>query len=121
MSGLLSGNFTIKYTLIDVSADDDLSTAIECLGLILLGIQLPSGWTTATVTLQGSIDGGTNYFELNDEDDAAITFTSVVASHICYALPSTPMIGGLTHVKLALGTAQTADQTVGVIFAVPNP
>jgi hypothetical protein len=122
MAQALVSNFVIKPALIDIDVDDDLSEAVDCLGLVLIGIAAPSTMETANITFQGSIDGGENYIPLYDEDGTEIQWDSVAASRIMLQTPTQPMIGGITHIKVATSVAQTGTDTeLKLIFAVINP
>jgi hypothetical protein len=116
----LLSNYDYQIATIDFSEDDDLSSAVECLGQRLAGLVIPSTWGTSNITFQGSVDGGATYFPLEDEDDNPITWTAVEASKIVYILPLSPAPRGLTHLKIVSTTAQTEDQDIGVILEAPR-
>lgn len=118
-------SFVPKSTTIASGAS--LSAGVSCLGFVLLGVELPSTWTNADVTFQGSTDDGATYKDLVDEDGVEILYDCVVNDNkIHLALPASPMIGGLTHIKVRSGTSaipvnQGGDRSVKLIFGVVNP
>jgi hypothetical protein len=122
--GLLS-NFTIKK--VTIANGQATSSAVDCLGMVLLGIVFPSAWTAAKIDFQGSVDGGASYQTLYDEDgDARIEWTSAAASRILLASGTSEVIGGLTQLKVRSETAgadtnQGQAVTLQLIFGVVNP
>ena len=126
MSQNLIGNVVTKQVSIDIVVDDNLSGAIACQGLILIGIELPAAWTTSNITFQGTAivaheDAvAADYKDLVDEDNALITWTAVAQNQIILTLPATPMILGVTSLRINSVTAQAANRTLTLIFGVPK-
>lgn len=110
-----TNRFSYAEALIDISEDNDLSGVVDMLGAELLGVITPADFETADLSFQGSIDGVT-YFELNDEDDTALSWAGAVASHILLKKYDTPRIVGIRYLKIATSVAQTADRVIGVLL-----
>ena len=119
MSQNLVSNFVHKPAVITIASDDDLSAAVDCLGLVLIGLKMPAAWTAGDITFHGSIDGSA-FAVVMDEDGTAITITGPAADELLMLKTDTPLIGGLTHLKVASSVGQAADRTVWFIFLVPN-
>lgn len=118
MSQSLVSNFAYKRATI--ASGDNLSSEIPCLGHILMGVEIPSSWTTTDLTLEGSFDGVT-YRDVTDEDDNLVTFSSIAGNQILLISATSPMIAGFVGLKLYSVTPQGGDRTVNVLFGVPSP
>jgi hypothetical protein len=70
----------------------------------LAAIVMPSAWTAAVLTFQGSSDG-TNFYNLYDDTGSEITAT-VSTSRIVALQPS--LFAGLRYVKVRSGTSGAA-------------
>jgi hypothetical protein len=68
----------------------------------LVGIQMPAAWTTAVLTFQVSMDGGTTFSDLYDESGTERSVTVAVNRSI--TLDPTKFIGA-THIKIRSGTS----------------
>ena len=128
MSGQsLISNVVPKAVTITIATDAKLSNAVNCQGLVLIGIELPATWTTSNITFRGtaivkhSDAVAADYKDLVDEDNALITWTAVAQNQILLTLPATPMIAGLQSIRIRSVTDQEANRTVTLLFAVPNP
>ena len=94
----------------------------------LESIETPSGWTTASLTFQGSYDG-TNFFELYDSGNNEITISSVAASTLVQmgTIGATAGLPGALWMKIRSGTAaspttQTSAVTLNcVVRKLPFP
>lgn len=99
-----------------IAAGSSLSTAINVGNRVPVGMRMPSGWTTAVLTFQGSVDG-TNFYDLYDDGGNEISATvaanrAVVLS--ASAFPSFP------YLKIRSGTSsapvnQAADRVITVM------
>lgn len=67
----------------------------------LVGIQMPSSWTTAALTFSASLDGGVTFNDLYD-DNMVERSISVAASRSISLDPTKFM--GVTHLKFRSGT-----------------
>jgi hypothetical protein len=81
-------------------------------------LALPSGWTTAALTFQGSVDDGVSYQNIYDDGtERTIASASVAASRTLSLDPEDWV--GFTHIKVRSGTAgspvnQGADRAIVV-------
>lgn len=73
-------------------------------GIHLAAIQMPSAWTAANITFQGSVDGST-YYDLYDQYGTEILVTAAASRVILLDLS---MFAGINFVKLRSGTTGTA-------------
>ena len=92
--------------LIDVSDDDDLSTAADLHGLTLVGIQYPEAMTSSTATFSVSVDG-TNYFLLTGIS------STITASNQDPLVPAE--FAGARYVKIITDGNEAADRTLGLV------
>jgi hypothetical protein len=124
MSQSLIGNFILKPAIIAINGS--VSGAVDILGLMLLGCKMPAAWTAASLTFQGSVDGGESYQSLYDEDGSEIAWTGATVDRILFQAGAQPIIAGLTHLKVrsgvaALPVAQAAAASIVLILDMPNP
>lgn len=98
-----------------ISSGQSLSSAIDIAGHEKVAIQMPSSWTTANLTFQGSYDGST-YANIYD---AAGNELSVIAS-TDRCITDIPELGPFRYIKIRSGTTGTpvvqgSDRTLQVI------
>lgn len=97
-----------------------LSDAVCVNDLVAIGLQLPAAWTSATVTLQGSMDG-TTFVNIHENGaNAEYAFTNAAAS-VGLSLSWETMLPW-EWIKVRSGTSgsavtQGAARTIGVIAA----
>jgi len=72
-------------------------------GIHLAAIQMPSAWTAANITFQGSVDGST-YYDLYDMYGTEILVTAAASRMIALDLT---MFAGINFVKIRSGTTAT--------------
>ena len=119
MAQALVGNFVHKPASIVISTSTTVSGAVDCLGLVLLGIVMPASWTAATLSFTGDYGDGT-FRPLYDEDGTQIVWSGAAVDRILLAL-STTLVGGLKQIKVVASAGQAADRTLQLIFGVVNP
>lgn len=73
-------------------------------GVHLAAIQMPSAWTAANITFQGSVDGSI-YYDLYDQYGTEVLVTAAASRVILLDLS---MFAGINFVKLRSGTTGTA-------------
>jgi len=88
-----------------IAATASLSGAIALSSAFPVGLLVPTGWTTANVTFQGSIDGGTTYSSARTSGGSEVTVNVTTAGDI-YSL--NPLdFAAYTHLKIRSGIAAT--------------
>ena len=96
----------VVSVLIDISADDDLSSAADLHGLTLVGIQYPATMTSSTATFSVSTDGTT--YRLLTGISSTITASNQD--------PLTPSdFAGVRYVKIITDSGEGADRTLGLV------
>lgn len=117
----VSNKFDIVDCLIDQSADDDLSVAVNLGGRVLTGIVMPTAWTAANISFLASVDG-TNFYALEsvaiDGTITALAITSPAASKH-YAIDVTQWYS-VRWLKIATSAGQAADRTIKLVLGDPN-
>jgi hypothetical protein len=103
--------------LIDISADDDLSSAGDLGGDTLCGLVLPSNYTTAAITFQVSVDNSTFVPLYTADGQVSIANTEAQASRAISLDPADWY--GWRYVKVATGTAQTTDDKTITLVTRP--
>jgi hypothetical protein len=103
--------------LIDISVDNDLSSVADIGGDTLVGLVLPSNYTTAAITFQVSTDNSTFVPLYNSSGQVSIANTEAVASRAISLDPADWY--GWRYVKVATGTAQTTDDKTITLVTRP--
>jgi hypothetical protein len=69
------------------------------------GFVMPNAWTAAGITVQGSIDGGTTWIDLFDENGSEVTFTVAINRYVLFSQPV--RMFGIKLLRLRSGTSGT--------------
>lgn len=93
-----------------------LSAAVDLQNMKLVGLQMPSAWTTANLTFQGSFNG-TTFADVYDSDGTEVTVTAAAARYIILD-PAT--FAAFRKIKVRSGTTgsavtQSADRTIQLV------
>lgn len=91
---------TISATIANGAA---LSASVSLNGRNLWSILMPSGWTAADITFQGSIDG-TNFFDIYE---GGTEYQLAVAASRMVTMTKPFLFYALTNIKIRSGTAAT--------------
>lgn len=103
-----------------VTIADEGTTSTECKlnGLTLAGLVTGTGWVTANITFEGSIDGGSTFLGVYDNADPPVlrTLNDVQASR--YSTFDPADFAGIVHsLKVVSSGAQTAGpQTISLVL-----
>jgi len=89
-----------------IAKDASLSGAVDLGGCSLVGIEMPSVWTSATLTFQASDDGVT-YYNLYDEYGTQVEFQAAVAIYIAMK-DNLGLFSGINYLKVRSGTSGSA-------------
>lgn len=81
-----------------------LSAQVDIGGYTLVGIMVPSTWTTAAITFQGSPDGGTTWGEVTDITGVPIEVTSLTGGTAYFVALDPAKFRGLRSLKVRSGT-----------------
>lgn len=111
---LVSNLTTFSLTIANGTS---LSPSLSLGALRMVGIVLPSSWTTANLTFQMSPDGGTTWVEVQDGAGNAVSVTAA-ANIFAQVNPQTWM--GINQIKIRSGTSgvpvnQGADRVLTII------
>lgn len=115
---VLGGQIDLNYTDLTtvIASGSSLSSAVSLDRRPLLRVLIPAGWTTANITMQGSVDG-TNYYDLLDEAGSAISLAATAGKFIQISSPED--WAGFKYLKVRSGTSgspvtQAADRTITI-------
>ena len=103
-----------KQVLIDVSADNNNSTAAQCDGLLLSGIQFPATMTGSNVTFDFSFDGST-WVDVVETDGTEVTYV-VSAGNVVRVDPSGWAFASIGFLKITSDGNEAADRKINLIF-----
>lgn len=98
---------------IDISADDDLSSAVNIGGACSIAIEWPSAMTSATAIIQGcnTVDG--TYLNIEATDGTALLVTVTVSTIAALSLDVyEELLASINFVKLLMVGAEGADRTI---------
>ena len=122
MAQALISNFFTR--IVTITNGTSLSNAADCSGAILVGIGMPTAWTTANLTFV-LIDGEGTARNVYNESGTEVTFTADAGRHIVLT-GSAPALGGVSQIRVRSGTSatpvnQAADRKLLLVFGVVNP
>jgi hypothetical protein len=107
------------YLRVDIANGQSLSGAVNLAGHLLVGVVMPSAWTTANLTLQVSRDAST-YNNLHDFAGNEYTIVAAASRHI---LLDPSELAGAEWVKVRSGTSGTPvnQGAARVLYLVVRP
>lgn len=98
----------IRYQQVTIPASGSLSDATPVgAGAVVVGISMPSAWTAANITFQGSVDGTTfqDIFDTTTNGTSNEWVAAVSASRI--TMLDTSLSDSLQQIRLRSGTSAT--------------
>lgn len=123
MYNVISNRNAHKFEdVLTYTADDDATAGVNLAGLPILGLLVPVTNGTPTVTIEISLDGGSNWYALKNADGSTDSI-SISAGATAFFVSSdvlTPLAAYVGHlrdvtndilVRLKTSVAQTADRT----------
>lgn len=99
---------------IDISADDDLTTAVYLDNWKIKGVITPSAWTTADITFQGSHDNSTFNTIYERDSDTAYTVEAGASRYITIPVADTWQFP--PYIKVATSAGQAADRDIILVL-----
>lgn len=99
----LTASAQLSLTTATIAESASLSSGVNLRDSVVVGIIMPSSWTTADITLQASYDG-TTYYDVYNMDGDEYTITAS-ASRIIVLSPLE--IQWARYIKIRSGTAST--------------
>ncbi|MDE1902177.1 MAG: hypothetical protein KGI37_11160 [Alphaproteobacteria bacterium] len=101
-----------------IAGGTNLTGTINLGGLRLFGIAVPATWTAASLTFQMSPDGGTSWYNLQDQTGTEI---SAAANPSCCLTFDPKIFAPLQYIKLRSGPSsspvnQTAASTLQLVL-----
>lgn len=112
---------SLNVIAIQIGAAASLSGEVDIGVQSLVGIVVPTNWTTAGISLQASYDGGTTWSELVDQTATAIGSSSLTGGTLSYFVAVDPTkLRGIRSLKIRSGTqaapvSQVASVTLQLI------
>jgi len=95
---------------VTIAIGQTLSSALNCFGMNVCNILIPSGFTGTTISFYGSFDN-TTYYPIYNTAGAALTAT-VVANSICALAPID--LAGFQFIKISSGSSQASSATLNI-------
>lgn len=84
-----------------------LSGAVDIVGLTLVGVLIPSSWTTADLTFQVSVDGSTYVDVYNDSGVEYLVQVGAASTYIVLNKSGYADFAGMRYLKVRSGTSGT--------------
>jgi len=103
-----------KQVLIDVSADNNNSTAAQCDGLLLSGIEFPATMTGSNVTFDFSYDGST-WVDVVETDNTEVTYV-VSPGNMVRVDPSGWAFAAIGFLRVTSDGNEAADREINLVF-----
>lgn len=90
---------------VQIASGQALSAEVDIGGWTLVGIVVPSNWTTAGLSFQASADGGITWGELQDQTATAIGVSSIAGGTQVFIAIDPTKLRGVRSLKVRSGTA----------------
>ena len=90
---------------VSIASGTSLSSGFAINSAFPVALNVPTGWTTANITFQGSLDGGTTYASARTSGGSEITINVSTAGDIYTLNPID--FAAFTHLKIRSGIAAT--------------
>ena len=95
-----------------IASGGTVSTAVDLQGLTAVGIVIPSAWTTATVTVNVSLDDGATW--ATAADALGMVYTIQATAGVQHPIDPSDSVGWL-RIRLVSSAAQAADRQIKVV------
>ena len=100
-----------------IAINSSLSGAVALGEKVAVGIVMPASWDAASLTFQGSADGGVTFSNVHDSSGNELSVTTAAGRYV-YLDPSAFV--GLNQIKIRSGTSgspvnQTAARTLTIV------
>lgn len=115
MSGLPLVDKSAIDVLIDISEDDDLTSAFSFRDYRLMSIQIPSAWTAANLTFKVSDTQDGTFSDLYDSDGNQVVVTAAASQTVAVTGAEATALSSCLWVKIATTAGQAADRTLVVM------
>lgn len=102
------GNFNPNLSSV-IAISTQISTVIECGGLVLCGILLPAAFTGTALTFQASVDG-TNFFPVHSTTSGTSLSYTVAQGQYCAIDPKD--FYGINYLIIKSGSSEVAARTL---------
>ena len=98
-----------------------LSAGVNIAGYRVAAIIMPSAWTAAALTFQGSPDGGTAYQNIYDDSGAEVTVQAAASRNIGLSSNTSLALAGYKLIKVRSGPSsgavnQGADRAISLLL-----
>jgi hypothetical protein len=97
-----------------IPADDDTSAPIDCGGMALFGILIPTGFEGTGINIEGSLDGE-NFYPVCDADGVQYSFADVVPEIFMMLVIIVP-IARLKWVRLVSNATETSEREIKLLL-----
>lgn len=97
--------FVLNSVPVQITSGTALSSEIDIGGWTLVGIVVPSNWTTSGLSFQASADGGQSFGELLDMTATAIAISSVPGGAQAFIAVDPTKWRGVRSLKVRSGTS----------------
>ena len=98
-----SAESTHRAYQLTIANNAALSSVLDTANIAVGGVLLPATWTTANLTVQGSIDG-TNFFNITDQYGAEVVITAAAST---ISLLSLGDMWAVQYLRFRSGTSVT--------------
>jgi hypothetical protein len=97
--------FVLQPVAVQIASGQSLSPQVDIGPKTLVGLIVPSNWTTASLSFQASADGGATWGELQDQTATAITVGSITGGTQVFVGFDPTKLRGAWSLKVRSGTA----------------
>jgi hypothetical protein len=102
----------LPFTAIIANGATVSTIEIDLSGRHVVGLMMPTAWTTADIAFDLSLDSGANWYPIHDKDGAEIKLTVAASRYV--AIPPA-LLPGLGRIRLRSSQAQGAERSLTLI------
>ena len=107
--------FVLQTATATITSGTALSAQVDIGPKSLVGIVVPSTWTTAGISFQASVDGGQTWGELEDQTATAIGVSSITGGTQVFVAFDPTKLRGVWSLKVRSGTAAVPVNQTGTV------
>lgn len=107
----------VKEALIDISADDDLSSVVDLGSNRLFALHLPAAFTSTAITFVVAPEVDGTYQALYDDAGNEISLTVAQGRTIGITAVNLDALAACRFIKLVTGSGEAGDRTIKVLLS----
>lgn len=113
----MAGGILIRTATI--ANGDTISGAVQCSGMMLAAIQLPSAMTGTSLTFEAETPEGGGFDAVYDSEGTLVSYT-IAASRVVVPAGAAVLISGVDRIRVVSNASEGAERTIQLSFVETN-